>query len=142
MRETFARLRAKLLHFMSGRYGNDQLNRFLSIAGLVFAFLAIVLSRTGLATLLWLIAVVLITLVYVRMLSRNVYKRSDENTRYLRKKNSVVRAFNLRKERWKQRKSYKFFTCPSCSTTLRVPRGKGKINIVCRKCGNSFQGKT
>ena len=142
MRETFARLRTKLLQFMSGRYGNDQLNRFLSIAGLVFAFLAIILSRTGLATLLWLIAVVLITLVYVRMLSRNVYKRSDENTRYLRKKNSIVRAFNLRKERWKQRKSYKFFTCPACNTTLRVPRGKGKINIVCRKCGNSFQGKT
>ena len=127
MRETFARLRTKLLQFMAGRYGNDQLNRFLSIAGLVFAFLAIILSRTGLATLLWLIAVVLITLVYVRMLSRNVYKRSDENTRYLRKKNSIVRAFNLRKERWKQRKSYKFFTCPACRTTLRVPKGKGKL---------------
>lgn len=127
---------------MAGRYGNDQLNRFLSIAGLVFAILALPLRRSPIATLLWLIAIVLIALVYVRMFSRNVYKRSDENTKYLRRKNSVVRAFNLRKERWKQRKSYKFFTCPSCHTTLRVPRGKGKINIVCRKCGNSFQGKT
>lgn len=142
MRERLARMRAQLLQYMAGRYGNDQLNRFLSIAGLVFAFLAILLSRRNLATLMWLIAVALITLVYVRMLSRNVYKRSDENTKYLRKKNSVIRAFNLRKERWKQRKSYKFFTCPLCHTSLRVPRGKGKINIVCRKCGNSFQGKT
>ncbi len=142
MRETFARVRARVLQFMSGRYGNDQLNRFLSIAGLVFAFLAILLGKTNAATLVWLIAVVLIVLVYVRMLSRNIYKRSDENTKYLRRKNSMIRAYNLRKERWKQRKSYKFFTCPSCHTTLRVPRGKGKINIVCRKCGNSFQGKT
>lgn len=142
MRERLARMRAQLLQYMAGRYGNDQLNRFLSIAGLVFAFLAILLSRRNLATLMWLIAVALITLVYVRMLSRNVYKRSDENTKYLRKKNSAIRAFNLRKERWKQRKSYKFFTCPLCHTSLRVPRGKGKINIVCRKCGNSFQGKT
>ena len=142
MRETFAQLRAKIMQFMNGRYGNDQLNRFLSIAGLVVAFLAILLGGTKIATLIWLVAVVLITLVYVRMFSKNIYKRSDENTKYLRKKASVVRSFNLRKERWKQRKSYKFFTCPSCNTTLRVPRGKGKINIVCRKCGNSFQGKT
>ena len=135
-------MREKFTQFMAGRYGNDQLNRFLSIAGLVFAILALPLRRSPIATLLWLIAIVLIALVYVRMFSRNVYKRSDENTKYLRRKNSIVRAFNLRKERWKQRKSYKFFTCPSCHTTLRVPRGKGKINIVCRKCGNSFQGKT
>lgn len=142
MREKIAQLRAKSVQFMSGRYGNDQLNRFLSIAGLVFAFLAILLGGTNIATLIWLIAVVMIVLVYVRMLSRNIYKRSDENTKYLRRKASIIRSFNLRKERWKQRKSYKFFTCPSCHTTLRVPKGKGKINIVCRKCGNSFQGKT
>lgn len=135
MREKFAR-------FMAGRYGNDQLNRFLSIAGLVFAVVALPLHKNGISTLLWLIAIACIALVYARMFSRNVYKRSDENTKYLRKKNSFVRAFNLRKERWKQRKSYKFFTCPACHTTLRVPRGKGKINIVCRKCGNSFRGKT
>lgn len=135
MREKFAR-------FMAGRYGNDQLNRFLSIAGLVFAIIALPFHRNAVSSFFWLIAIALIALVYARMLSRNVIKRSDENTKYLRKKNSVVRAFNLRKERWKQRKSYKFFTCPACHTTLRVPKGKGKVNIVCRKCGNSFQGKT
>ena len=142
MRETLARVRAKFLQYMTGRYGNDQLNKFLSIAGLVCAFLAVIFGRTKLATLIWLLAVVLIAIVYARMFSRNIYKRSDENTKYLRKKDSLIRTFNLRKERWKQRKSYKFFTCPACNTTLRVPRGKGKINIVCRKCGNSFQGKT
>ena len=135
MREKFAR-------FMAGRYGNDQLNRFLSIAGLVLAIIALPFHRHAISTLLWLGAIACIALVYARMLSKNVYKRSDENTKYLRRKNSAVRAFNLRKERWKQRKSYKFFTCPACHTTLRVPKGKGKVNIVCRKCGNSFQGKT
>ena len=48
----------------------------------------------------------------------------------------------LRREKWVQRKDYKFFTCPSCKTTLRVPRGHGKIKIVCRKCGNTFTGKS
>ena len=46
------------------------------------------------------------------------------------------------KERWVQRKDYKFFSCPSCHTNLRVPRGKGKIKIVCRKCGTSFMGRS
>ena len=31
-----------------------------------------------------------------------------------------------------------FYRCPSCRTLLRVPRGKGKIKLVCRKCGTSF----
>ena len=40
------------------------------------------------------------------------------------------------------RNVYRRLKCPSCRTRLRVPRGKGKINIVCRKCGTSFQRKT
>ena len=55
---------------------------------------------------------------------------------------AIDAAYRVRRERWVQRKDYKFFTCPSCRTTLRVPRGKGQIRIVCRKCGNTFTGKT
>ena len=46
------------------------------------------------------------------------------------------------RERWKQRKDYKFFSCPSCRAVMRVPRGRGKIRIVCHKCGNTFTGKS
>ena len=46
------------------------------------------------------------------------------------------------KERWVQRKDFKFFQCPSCHAVLRVPSGRGKIKIVCRKCGNTFIGKS
>ena len=84
----------------------------------------------------------LLILVYARMLSRNLYKRSEENNRYMRMRMSVGGKFEMIKVRWTQRKDYKFFTCPACRTTLRVPRHKGKINIVCKKCGNSFTGRT
>ena len=135
MRERFAR-------FMAGRYGNDQLNRFLSVAGLVLALLAVIFARSGLSTLFWLLALAAIAFTYLRLFSRNVYKRSDENAKYLRLKHRFVSYVRLKKEGWVQRKDYKFFTCPACHTTLRVPRNKGKINIVCRKCGNCFQGRT
>ena len=55
---------------------------------------------------------------------------------------SVQAGLKIRREKWVQRKDYKFFTCPSCKTTLRVPRGKGKIEIVCRRCGSRFSGKS
>ena len=135
MRERFAR-------FMAGRYGTDQLNKFLSIVSLVFMVAAVVFNGTRISQLIWIIAFVLLVIVYVRMLSRNVYKRSDENNRFLRIRYSAAGKLKMLHERWVQRKDYKFFTCPSCHTTLRVPRGHGKIKIVCRKCGSSFTGKS
>lgn len=135
-------MREKIARFMAGRYGTDQLNKFLSIVSLVLMIAAIVFNGTRFSQLLWMIAFVLLVLVYVRMLSRNIYKRSDENNRYLRLRYRVSSKLRMVRERWVQRKDYKFFTCPACHTTLRVPRHKGKINIVCRKCGNSFRGKT
>ncbi len=135
MREKFAR-------FMAGRCGIDQLNRFLSVVSLVLMILAVVFNGTAFSRLVWLAAFVLLIVVYARMLSRNLYRRSAENTRYLKMSMSLKSRFEMIKVRWTQRKDYKFFTCPACHTTLRVPRHKGKINIVCRKCGNSFTGRT
>jgi hypothetical protein len=86
--------------------------------------------------------VILLGITYYRMLSRDLVRRSDENYKYLRAKDKMLVHFRLIKERWIQRKEYKFFICPACKATLRVPKGRGKVKIVCRKCGNSFTGKT
>ena len=135
-------MREKLQRFMTGRYGNDQLNRLMLVCSMVLMLLAVIFNHTVLSRVLWYIALILLILVYVRMLSKNIYKRSDENNRYMRFRYKASSKLRVAKERWVQRKEYKFFTCPSCHTTLRVPKGKGSINVVCRKCGNSFRGKT
>lgn len=135
MREKFAR-------FMAGRYGTDNLNRFLLIVCAVAMLLGAIFRRTAFSALLWLLSLVMIVLIYLRMFSKNRYKRAQENNRYLAFGNKLSNKARVTRERWVQRKEYKFFTCPSCHTTLRVPRGKGKVNIVCRKCGTSFHGKT
>jgi len=135
MREKFAR-------FMAGRYGNDQLNRAMTIATAVTLLLSILTKGSGFSTLMWLASIALIVLIYVRMLSKNRYKRIDENNKYLKLTYKLSSYFRIQKERWTQRKDYKFFKCPACGTTLRVPRGKGKISVVCKKCGNSFKGKS
>ena len=130
-----------MMRFMVGRNGNDQLNLFLYAVDAVLLIAAtLVRGQVG----RWMYAAVLVLLgyIYFRMLSRNLTRRREENGKYLRIRYSIQAGLKIRREKWVQRKDYKFFTCPSCKTTLRVPRGHGKIKIVCRKCGNSFTGKS
>ena len=134
MRERFAR-------FMAGRNGNDQLNTFLLSITVVLLLLGSIFTKK-LGALAYPLMLVLLGIVYFRMFSRDVYRRSAENEKFLRWWMKQTAALRLRKERWAQRKDYKFFTCPSCKTVLRVPKGKGKIKLVCRKCGTSFMGKS
>ena len=134
-------MRERLARFMAGRNGNDQLNVFLLIVDLILMLLSSIFSKS-IGGGLYPIVIALLVYVYFRMFSRNVYKRREENGKYMRLKYKVDAALRLRKERWVQRKDYKFFPCPSCRTSLRVPRHRGKVKIVCRKCGTSFFGKT
>ena len=141
MKERFSQFlsdaRQRTARFMVGRNGNDQFNVFLMICSLV-----LILLSTLLGGKLFLLVLALLVYIYFRMLSRNLYKRQDENNRYLRAKYKLQSRLRLLGERWKQRRDYKFFVCPSCRATLRVPKGRGKIKIVCRKCGTSFTGKS
>ena len=132
------KIKASLIRFMQGRHGPDNLSMFTLFAGLACSVLGS-FTRLGLLSIL---GFVLYILTLFRMLSRNVYKRQEENSRYLRAKYRLQSRIRLIGERWKQRREYKFFVCPSCRATLRVPRGRGKIKIVCRKCGASFTGKS
>ncbi len=134
-------MKERIAKFMAGRYGNDQLGRALLILDVILLLLASIFSKT-LGGLFTPLAVALLVFIYYRMLSKNIYKRQEENGKYLRLKYKVTARLNVVRERWVQRKEYKFFTCPSCRATLRVPRGRGKIKIVCRKCGTSFVGKS
>lgn len=134
-------MREKLLKFMAGRNGNDALNRFLIVADLLLLLVSTLFSKS-LGRVLYPLFLILLAFTYFRMFSRNLYKRQRENAWYYQKRNRVIASFRLLKERWVQRKDYCFFSCPSCRTTLRVPRGRGKIKIVCRKCGTSFVRKS
>ena len=120
----------------------DALNRFLSIVLLVMVVLSMFVRNTRVGAALGALALALLIVLYFRMFSRNIYRRQQENGSYLRRQYQVTSAWKGMHDRWTQRKDYKFFKCPSCRTRLRVPKGKGKLNIVCRKCGTSFQRKT
>lgn len=127
---------------MIGRNGMDALNRFLSVVLLVVVAVELFLRGRTAAMVLSFLALVLIVIIYFRMFSRNLYRRGQENGTYLRLRYPIVSAFQGWQERFRQRREYRFFRCPSCRAWLRVPRGKGKINIVCRKCGTAFRRRS
>ena len=121
---------------MIGRNGMDALNRFLSVVLLVLVAVEMFL-RGRAAMALSFLSLVLLAVIYFRMFSRNLYRRSQENGTYLRLRYPIVSAVQGWRDRFRQRKEYRFFRA-----WLRVPRGKGQINIVCRKCGTSFRRRS
>lgn len=122
--------RGWLRHFMQGRYGTDKLSMTLLWIGvgacIVSIFMPFPVARLALTTLSY----VLMFVAVFRSMSRNTYKRYQENVRYL--------AFLGRlKDR-----DHKYFRCPRCRQRVRVPRRKGKISISCPKCKEKFIRKT
>ena len=130
-------MKEKLQRFMWGRYGNDRFNQFLMIVALV----CLALSFFGLR-IFYVLALALLIYAYYRMFSRDMSKRSAENQWYLRKEMKVRSFIAGKKKAFAQRKEYRIFKCPKCGQKLRVPRGKGKIAIRCRKCGEEFIRKS
>ncbi len=130
-----------LRKFMTGRYGVDEYSRFLNMTAMISLVLSMLLDN-AVSGVLWLIAIVTLVWSYIRLLSRNTYKRRAENNAYLTLRYNLTRKFSGWKQRMQQKRYYRFYKCPKCDITTRVPKGKGKIRITCPKCGEVFERKS
>lgn len=131
-------MKEKLQQFMMGRYGVDDLSRFCLyvLIGLMILNLFIHSSFVSLlliAGLVW---------IYFRMFSKNHSKRYDENTRFLELREKAAGWFRKEKSIANQRKTYRIYTCPGCKQKIRIPKGKGKVEVTCPKCSTSFIKKS
>ena len=126
----FGRFSAALRNFMAGRYGNDHLNMALLGVGVVCSLLSMFIRVAGANMFLTLISYIFLGLVIFRSLSRNTYKRYQENRKFMQ-------IFDRLKDR-----QHRYFDCPKCRQMVRVPRGKGKISITCPRCREKFIKKT
>lgn len=119
-----------LRRFMEGRYGTDKLNMTILSAGLILCLISMLIRLPLLNVILTLLSYILMGTAIFRTLSRNIYKRYQENRKYL-----------LFLQKCKD-KDHRYYDCPRCRQQVRVPRGKGKISISCPKCGEKFIKKT
>ena len=129
-RQALARFSAGYRRFMTGRYGTDKLNMAILTAGVVVCLVALFVKSVIPNLCLITVSYGLMIWAVCRTLSRNTYKRHQENRRYL-----------MFLDRIKDRE-HRYFTCPRCHQPVRVPRNKGKIAITCPKCREKFIKKT
>lgn len=131
MRDFFYKLRWKMQAFMRGRNGVDELNRVL-----IYAVLAVyVLSMLFQSTFLYYISFFGMIYSMYRTFSKNLYVRREENRKF-------VTWLETTRIKMEQRKDYKIFKCKGCGRNIRVPRGKGKIEVTCPMCGNKTIHRT
>ena len=130
IRQLFGRLGAAFRHFMQGRYGTDRLNMAILCVGLAASLLSAFIPVPSVCLFFWALSYGLMFWAIFRCLSRNTYKRYQENRKFLQ-------IFDRLKDR-----QHRYFSCPKCRQTVRVPRGKGKISISCPRCKEKFVRKT
>ena len=126
----FWRLRRSLGRFMTGRYGTDKLNMVILITGFAISLGARFVPFWQATLAMTILSYGLLIWAMFRMLSRNTYKRYQEN-----------RKFRSFWQRLRDRE-HKYYRCPKCRQQVRVPKGKGKISINCPKCREKFVKKT
>ena len=130
----------RIRQFMYGRYGgNDALNMVLILSGAVITLiLSLFFYKVPfvrfLGTVPYIIAI-------IRALSKNIQARREENMKFLTVSEPVRRKLINKVSRLKD-KEHKYFSCPGCKRTLRVPKGRGRIKINCPHCGRDFFRKT
>ncbi len=131
-------MREKFLRFMQGRYGMDAFSRFL----LSLSCLLIIFSAFRWGRYLYFAGIAVLIYTYYRCLSKNVSRRYAENCRYQAVADNVKQFWNRKRWEMQQKKQYHIFRCPNCNQKIRIPRGRGKIEIDCPICHTKFRKRS
>ncbi len=131
------KFKEKLISFMYGRYGADQLYYAMLILSLVIMFVNTIIRLFVLDILVWII---LILMIY-RTFSRNIYKRQLENQKFLKLWKPIKSKFSLFFVRVKEIRTNRYRKCPHCKAMLRLPRKTGNHAVNCPRCHKDFDVK-
>ena len=104
----------KIYKFMDGRYGIDELYKFL------------------------LIICTILILSTIRFLSKNKSKRQKENQIYIKIKNKIIKYYQYQKKRYQDHNTHIYRKCPKCKQKIRLPLKKGKHTVKCPNCQHHF----
>ena len=146
-------IRRFLREFMAGRYGFDKLNIALLILGFILSIATSVLQLlfTGLIyrsstvylafRIIGLLPYIPYLLAFLRAFSKSFDKRRREEAAFMKIFGKWIKLI-AQKLIQRKDKSHRYFSCPSCGRTLRVPKDRGKIKIDCPHCGRQFTKRT
>lgn len=127
-------MREKFYRFMQGRYGQDELSKFLVGFSMALIIVHLLTKNVIINLLFW----VCLIYSYFRMFSKNHSARYAENQKFLALKNKWMYKWENHKRMREQKKIYHIYHCPFCKQKIRIPKGKGSIIITCPKCKQEF----
>lgn len=129
------KIRWYIQKFMIGRNGRDELQIVSLWLAVIFMLLSPPVTRIIKIPLMDILSTVALLYSIFRFCSKEVYKRREENQKFIQE----LEFFKLRLS---VRKTHKIYRCKGCGRKIRVPRGKGKIEITCPLCGRKFIRRT
>lgn len=125
---------------MYGRNGVDALSWALVVLEVVLSLLSSFIHVRGVSQVLYFVSTALMFVVLLRIFSRNLARRQAENAKFLTwwtPKANAIRGARARRAD----KAHKYVRC-SCGAYCRVPRGVGRVELTCPKCGRKKVIKT
>jgi hypothetical protein len=130
-------MRNWLANFMYGRYGLDNLSKFLMIMWFSLAAVNIFFR----SPYIYAVSLIPAFFFFFRVLSRNYARRSAENAKYLSIVNKTGAWFRFRLQKLREIGTHRYRKCPGCRAMLRLPRRTGKHTAVCPRCSRRFEVK-
>jgi hypothetical protein len=127
----------KLQKFMMGRYGIDDLYKFLLRLYLIIFIVDIFIN----SKILTIIELIIVVIMFYRFFSKNIYSRQKENKIYLKIKSKMLKPFNNLKRNFKDRDYYVYKKCRHCKKILKLPlpKRRGIQHVKCPKCKNKIK---
>jgi len=122
----------KLQKFMYGRYGVDDLCKFLFKVYICLIIIDLFVNNK----VLFILELLVIIIMFYRFLSKNIYTRSNENQKFLKVKNKLLKPFINIKRNMKD-KEHIYKKCHKCKKTLKLPlpSKRGIKHAKCPHCG-------
>ncbi|SEL86425.1 hypothetical protein SAMN04487770_11958 [Butyrivibrio sp. ob235] len=131
-------LQMQMAQMLYGRNGVDALVKTCSVVAVILMFINIFFNNT----VLYFMWVGLAAYAIFRIISKNIPKRHAENRKFLEVTSLPRKRVNFMKMQWRDRSTSRYYICAKCNQQIRVPRGKGRIEIRCPRCSNKFIKKT
>ena len=138
MRQFGYMLSSRLAQFLYGRNGFDNLARTCNAV----AILLLVINIFAQSTIIYFLWVAFFGYSIFRVYSKNIPKRYAENKKFMEITEVPRKYMKLVGLQWRDRSVSRYYICKCCHQQIRVPKGKGRIEIRCPKCGNRFIKKT
>lgn len=122
----------KIQKFMYGRYARpDELYKFL----FWLYFILLIIDLFVNSKILIVLELVIVFILFYRIFSKNIYKRSRENQKFIKFRNKLLKPFSNIRRNIKD-KDHVYKKCRKCKTILKlpVPTERGIKHAKCPNC--------